>query len=148
MKVFRIGKAQYIRDITGTGAKLFGGRWNRKGLAMLYTAQYRSLAALEVLVHLNKDEIPEDLKIITLDIPKESIKTIDLEEFEKIYSQQKNFQVVGSEWIIENETLCLQVPSIIIKEENNILLNPNHHLFQKVKIEKVDDFIFDKRLIK
>lgn len=150
MRVYRIGRSEYIRDITGTGAKLFGGRWNRKGISMLYTAEHRSLAALEVLVHLNTSEVPDDLKIISIEIPSNSIITIGLERFKKIQKREtkETFQVIGNKWVLEEKSLCLKVPSIVINEEFNVLLNPNHKLFKKVKIDKVDDFIFDKRLFK
>lgn len=150
MKVFRISNAQYIRDISGTGAKLFGGRWNSKGQSLLYTAEHRSLSALEVLVHLNKNELPNDLKLLTLEIPEDSYKIIELKNFKSIQKKRNNqriFQEIGDKWILENESLCLKVPSVVINEEFNILLNPNHELFEKVKIENVKDFYFDKRLL-
>ncbi len=150
MQVYRIGVSKFIKDLTGTGARLFGGRWNRKGLSVLYTVEHRSLAALEILVHMNKHELPDDLKIITLNIPENSIKQISLKEFNKFNKIQNRNKLrsIGSDWITKNKTLCLKVPSIIIKEEFNILLNPNHQWFQQVKINKVDDFMFDKRLLK
>jgi len=149
MQVFRIGSASYIQDISGTGAKLFGGRWNRKGLAMLYTAEHRSLAALELLVHLNRNELPEDLRLLSLQVPEKSIIQISLEKRGNTGKgkPEKNFKELGSEWILSNESLCLKVPSIIIKEEFNILINPNHQLFKKIEIEKVNEFIFDSRLV-
>jgi len=150
MKVYRIGKSQYIKDISGTGAKLYGGRWNRKGLALLYTAEHRSLAALEVLVHLNRNELPDDLKLLSLDIPEESITEISQEEINEIQKNKSliSFKKTGSGWITSQKSLCLKVPSIIIKEEFNILINPNHRLFDEIKIDKIDDFIFDSRLLK
>jgi len=149
MQVYRIGSAAYIQDISGTGAKLFGGRWNRKGISMLYTAEHRSLAALEVLVHLNRNELPDDLRLLSLQIPEESIMEISSTTNSKTQKgkPKKSFKELGNEWIWSNESLCLKVPSIIINEEFNILINPNHQLFKEIEIVKVDEFKFDRRLI-
>jgi len=146
MIVFRIARTRYINDISGTGAKIYGGRWNRKGLAVLYTAEHRSLAALELLVHLNKEDMPNDLQILSLKVPGNSIQTIEW----KSLNEQSNdaFQKIGNTWIKENHSLCLKVPSIVINEEFNVLLNPNHKYFKKASIENVKNFVLDKRLFK
>lgn len=147
MQVYRIGSAAYIQNLSGTGAKLFGGRWNREGLSMLYTAEHRSLAALEVLVHLNRNELPDDLRLLSLQIPEKSIISLEKNGNTGKGKSKKSFKELGSEWILSNESLCLKVPSIIINEEFNILINPSHQLFKEIKIVKVDEFIFDRRLM-
>jgi RES domain-containing protein len=72
MEVYRIATTRYSHDLTGIGARLYGGRWNQKGTAMLYTSKSRALAALEFLVHLPLSLAPSGLKIVTLQIPDET----------------------------------------------------------------------------
>ncbi len=148
MEVFRIAKDKYIKDLTGTGAKLFGGRWNPKGCAILYTSITRSLAALEYLIHLDPKTIPENLQIATIEIPEKYISKFNYEEFIKI-SGKKNatliFKHEGKNWIDSNDSLALEVPSILIPEEKNILINPEHKSISQVVIRKVEPFKFDER---
>lgn len=148
MKVYRISKEKYIKDLSGTGAKLYGGRWNPKGYALLYTSEHRSLAALEVLVHLNRDTIPDGLKILTLEIPDQFIDDSDRKKYKKIFSSEfstARFVEEGKKWIEAATGLALRVPSVLIHEENNILVNPLHKAFKKLKIVSVEDFGFDER---
>jgi len=151
MEVFRIANKKYIKDLQGTGAKLFGGRWNPKGIPMLYTAAYRSLAALEFLVHMDLDLIPDELKIITLEIPDVSIIKFGEAKFNSL-NKKVNASLLmksaGVKWIQSEKSLALEVPSVLIKEESNILINPFHKDFSTLKIKSTKDFNFDVRLIK
>ena len=78
MEVFRLSKAQYASDLTGTGAKLAGGRWNRAGVAVLYTSSSRALATLEVLVHIPAFYVPFDYVLSSIWIPDDSIQVLDI----------------------------------------------------------------------
>lgn len=150
MKLYRIAKQQYIQDLTGTGAKLFGGRWNHKGISILYTAETRSLATLELLVHTSPSLIPNDLNIIEIQAP-ESIIQINIKDLPKdwsTYPAPLTLADIGSKWANENKSLLLRVPSSIIKEEFNVLINPLHQDFKLVSINSIDKFNFDKRLFK
>ena len=77
MLVFRLGKTQYKNDLTGIGAKLFGGRWNNPGTACLYTAENRSLALLEYTVNVNVSEIPRALSFTLIEIPDENVTELE-----------------------------------------------------------------------
>ena len=77
MEVFRICKYKRARDLSGYGASIKGQRWNRRNTFMLYTASHRSLALLEVLVHMGDNYPEEDYAIVTLEIPDESVILLD-----------------------------------------------------------------------
>jgi len=148
MKVFRISKEKHIKDLTGIGAKLYGGRWNPKGMAILYTSENRSLAALEILIHLDQKTTPEDLKIISLEVPDNLIQKYNEDKFAEIIKRiDANILLneEGRKWLNSKESLGLIVPSILIPAERNILINPNHKLADEIKILKIDDYKMDER---
>ena len=148
MKVFRISRKKYIKDLTGTGAMQVGGRWNNRGSRLLYTSQSKSLAALEVLIHMDKDTIPDNLQILTLTIPDKEINELEDGFRKKMIknahplSESKNY---GTNWIKLNESLGLRVPTILIPGEWNIIINPDHKNFKKIEILEIEDFEFDER---
>ena len=151
MLVYRISGQRFANDLSGTGARLNGGRWNSVGLSLLYSASYRSLALLEILVHTTNNYVPDDLMLITIEIP----DTILIQEIlhEAIYDElnrkkaQAQFQTIGDKWIKSQTSLILKVPSVIIPEEFNYLINPLHKDFHKVKIKETKLFRFDERLV-
>lgn len=152
MEVYRIAMAPYSHDLTGIGARLYGGRWNQKGTAMIYTSKSRALAALEFLVHLPLSLAPAGLKIVTLQISDET--TIDeiplsgLPASWRSHPAPPQLAELGSSWVKKNKTLLLRVPSVIIEKEFNILINPGHPDIKLVSIGKIEDFKFDDRLLK
>lgn len=152
MFVYRIAKEQYANDLSGEGARLNGGRWNNKGYSMIYTAENRSLATVEYLVHMPMSIVPGNIYITKIFIP-DNIKIEVIEE--KIlpknwatYPAPQALAELGSKWIKENKYLALKVPSVIVKGEWNILLTPNHQLFNKIKITEAEEYNFDDRLIR
>ena len=152
MRVFRIGKAKYIPDLAGTGARLFGGRWNYEGEGVLYTSENRSLAMLETLVHSELHLLPDDLILITIEIscPVDGIEKVDLSEYEMNWKQypQENFtKQIGSEWLNSNRSHALSVPSAVMPMEKNILLNPAHPQHTDVKIVDSQPLKIDTRLV-
>ncbi len=151
MLVYRISGQRFANDLSGTGARLNGGRWNSVGLSLLYTASYRSLALLEILVHTTNNYVPDDLMLITIEIPDTIlIKEILHEEISDELNRKKaqaQFQTIGDKWIKSQTSLILKVPSVIIPEEFNYLINPLHKDFHKVKIKETKLFRFDERLV-
>jgi len=148
MTVHRISKEKYIEDLSGKGAKLHGGRWNPKGYAVLYTSENRALAALEVLVHVNRDTVPDDLKIISLGIPDSEIQVYDERKFKAILIDENAENILkneGKTWLESNRSLALKIPSVLIRREQNILINPLHPAFPKIKKLTTEDFYFDER---
>lgn len=152
MLVFRITSTKYIRDLTGQGAYLHGGRWNSIGVHVLYTAQSPSLAAMEILVNSCKEDIPPELALVKIEIPEFiSFEKWEVEELPSDWSASsppESLIKLGDDWISRRASLVLQVPSAVIKVENNFLVNPNHPEFSLIKIVGIVPFEFDPRLFK
>lgn len=153
MEVFRISKAKYRKDLSGKGAELFGGRWNPIGIPALYTSQNRALCALEILAHTSKDFLPPKYVIQAIQIPKafkNSIIELTNKELPKNWDSIQNLketEELGKTYF-ENNYLGIIVPSVIIKQEKNIILNPRHPKYGEIKIIEEINFIIDDRLLK
>jgi RES domain-containing protein len=148
MIVHRICNTAYSDDLSGTGAKLFGGRWNSKGFAMLYVAENISLAVLEMLVHNQFKDFAIELSIIKISIPETiEAKEIKLSKIKQDWIDDYSYtKFIGNEFIKSANNLLLKVPSAVVNEEHNFLINPLHVDFKKVKITEVKQFRTDKRL--
>jgi RES domain-containing protein len=150
MEVFRISKLKRVRDLSGFGASLKGQRWNRRGTSLLYTASYRSLALLEVVVHL--PVFPEEeYAIATLDVPTESITALAINQLPNQWSrylQPGALAYLTDEWLTQEKYLAFRVPSAIVEQEYNYLLNPLHPNYNEIKIKHIEAFRFDDRLFK
>ena len=151
MEVFRLSTAKYANDLSGTGAKLHGGRWNQKGEAVLYTSGSRALALVEVLVHLTNAFLPLNYQLISIYIPDNSIielSTKSLPDDWKSIEPSDSTKKIATKWLINNEYLALRVPSVVVEGEFNYLINPLHSDFQQIKVLKIENFSFDDRLLK
>lgn len=152
MKVYRISKSLYADDLSGMGAQLYGGRWNPKGLPMVYTAGSVSLALLEFLAH-NLHMISHlDLTLTTIEIPSQNqTQIIDptslSSQWQNPFSGPLQTQRIGADFLKNRKSYTLQVPSAIVPLEYNILLNPQHSAHPKIKIvNKITPFSIDSRL--
>ena len=152
MHVFRIANQMHIHDLSGEGARIYGGRWNRKGTNVLYTAESRSLAMLEFLVHLPQTIVPKNFLIAKISIPDNlNVKQVDIKNLPDGWSNYPAplaLSQIGEQWIRDNQTLLLKVPSSIVKNEWNILINPKHKQFNKIKLIDTEPVLFDSRLLK
>jgi len=150
MKVFRISRGKYATPLSVEGAAKYGARWNPVGIALIYTAQNRSLAMAEVAVHLTLATFPDDYMILTIDIPDDiKIKQLaetDLPEDWQAFPHPFSNQDIGREFVTENEFCVLIIPSVVTLGVYNVLINPNHIDFTKIKITSIDKFPFDKRI--
>lgn len=152
MRCFRISKKKHIENLDGLGAYLSGGRWNNKGVPMVYTAESRALAFAETLVHLPLGLIPEDFMIAELSLPPEMVIELNPERIIgmnwKSIPPSHETQIIGDGFITEEKYLGLRVPSAVVKGDFNIILNPNFPNFTAhVKIVETTSFPFDKRLL-
>jgi RES domain-containing protein len=148
MKVYRITPKKYSTDLSGTGAKLYGGRWNRVGVPLLYTSEHFSLAILENIVHIQNPAILPTYHAITIEIP-DSFQEYSTDDFSEDWLNQNAFESLRklTDTFVESGAfLAMKVPSAIIDVEYNFLINPQHSLFKEVKIIKQQEFSFDKRL--
>ena len=149
MKVYRISKCNYIDDLSGTGAAMYGGRWHSKGIYVLYTAASPSLALLESVVHISNIQV-NGYCMVCLDVPDNSIKKITMAQLPDnwfINPAPDALQSVGNAFIKAAKFLALQLPSAIMPEESNYLLNPSHPLFKKIKVLYKRTVPVDERLL-
>ncbi|HAL81379.1 MAG TPA: RES domain-containing protein [Mucilaginibacter sp.] len=149
MVLYRIVKCKYARDLSGAGARLYGGKRNSEGKPAIYLASSRSLAVLEVLVHLPPLMIPDDFCLVEIEVPDNSITQIaieDLPENWKEISPPVALKEMGDAFLKKQACLLLKMPSSIVPMEYNYLLNPLHPGIKKVKIVKSEHFDFDSRL--
>ncbi len=152
MIVYRLAKERFKNDLSGKGAEIAGGRWNSKGVAVLYTSESRALCTTEIAVHTPLGILPDDFYLITIDIPDnieiKEIKATQLPENWKNIPHINDTQQTGNKFIKEKKFLVLKVPSAVVQGDYNYLLNPAHKDFEKIKIKKTEKFEFDKRLFK
>ena len=140
MTIYRLHRAgRATADYTRT--ELYGGRWNPPGVPMLYATSSLSLACLEVLVHLDKTQFPTDFVWSKTEL--ELGPGCLLTENPKDVSST---QSAGRTWIAENRQVAVRVPSVVVPEDQNILLNPTHKLYAGLTWQDPRPFEFDLRL--
>lgn len=148
MIMYRLASGDYIKDLSGNGSKVYGGRWNSVGMNALYCTENISLAVLEILVNVKKYKRPLDYHLLTISIP-DSIKplVINASKLKKNWKDDLSYsQFMGDGFLKTQQSLILQVPSAIVEPENNIIVNPKHADASKIKIISAKLFEFDKRL--
>lgn len=147
MLVYRLTTSTHAAKLDGKGAELFGGRWNTKGNPVIYAAAFRSLAVLEYRV--NNPHPVKDLVMITLQVPDDSIQQIDLRSLPKNwqrYSYQSPTASIGDNFLKAKKSLCLLVPSAVIPQEYNILINLLHPRKTEVEILDKQPFLIDQKM--
>lgn len=150
MKVYRIAKWQYLEDLSGVGAKLYGGRWNEEGIAMLYTSAHLSLAVLELLANQVRRLVDDTYGYICIEIPDHiplrSIGTNDLASDWRSGQYSDQTTRMGTQWIKSQESLGLMVPSAVLAQEYNILINPSHSAYDQLVICETGQLELDGRV--
>jgi RES domain-containing protein len=135
-RAWRITKAKYAQaPLDGEGARLFGGRWSHPGTRVVYFAQSLSLATLEVLVHLHETPVLADYVVFAVDFPDECLTILqesDLPGNWRLFPTPRENQAIGDRWAQALSSLVLRVPSAIVAQEWNYLINPAHPDFQRV----------------
>ena len=133
---------------SGDGAAAGGGRWNSAGTKVVYLSEHKSLAALETLVHLPRNATAR-FAFFRVEIPDDSIEALATAALPSDWMRQPPpaaTQAIGDGWAREKRSALLAVPSVIIPEELNYLLNPAHPDFKQIAIGKPEPFTFDPRL--
>lgn len=146
MRVYRLTQSKYAEDLNGTGAKLYGGRWNHIDSPCIYTAESRALSILEYAVNINIDFIPRGLSMCIFEIDDEQIHILDIEDLPEnwYYSPApKSTKDLGTELLKQHAVI--RVPSTIIHDEFNYIINP---LAKNInfKLLEAKDYIFDLRI--
>ncbi|HVU48628.1 MAG TPA: RES domain-containing protein [Terracidiphilus sp.] len=149
MLVWRLCRALHAATaFSGEGARRFGGRWNSRGVPMVYCSPSLALAAIEMFVHLEPAQAPDDLVAISAALPEgEPGRTIEPAELPaEWWADPATTRAVGDAWIREGSSLALRVPSVPIRPEWNVLLNPLHPRMREVRIDQPQPFVFDARM--
>ena len=148
MIVYRICNPLFSEDLSGNGAKIFGGRWNSKGVAMLYAAEHISLSVLEMLVHNQFTDFAIDLTLLHIAFADNiNVKEVKNTKLKTDWVNDVEYtQFMGDQFVKAGTHAILKVPSAVIKEEHNFIINPLHADFKKIKIAQTVTFSTDKRL--
>jgi|HubBroStandDraft_4_1064222.scaffolds.fasta_scaffold180785_2 RES domain-containing protein len=151
MQVWRLFPRRFRSTaFTGVGGLYAAGRWNHLGVAVVYTSASRALAALEFFVNLEPNEAPDDLAIGEASVPDEFIEPLALDLLPPNW-RCLNHEIcrdLGSDWAAGNRSLALQVPSAVVDGDWNVLLNPKHPEFTRVRIAPSKPFRYDERMFR
>jgi RES domain-containing protein len=150
VRFWRICRSRYaIEAASGEGARRFGGRWNSRGVRVVYASTSLALAAVETFVNLEPNLRPADLVSIeglipnTLEIGRVEMKTLPANWHE---TRDESLRAFGNKWIQSGKTAALLVPSAAIRGEWNVLLNPAHPSFSAIEFHVPEPFLFDLRM--
>lgn len=151
MRVWRLARAVHP-VLDGEGARRFGGHWKEVGTAIVYTAATLSLAVLEQLVHLDPDLMPADMAAFEIEVPNELevayVAPDDLPEVWNRAASCKTCREIGQRWVQEAGSAVLSVPSALVLEERNYLINPAHPEASHVQVVRSRPYAFDPRLLR
>lgn len=152
MKVYRIEREKYLETtLSGIGASMTKGyRWNSLNTKLVYTAESRALATLEVSVHLDlSEDLPTDRFYVEIEIPDETtILEVNLEDLPSDWDAKpptQTTQIIGDDFVFQNEAAVLKVPSSIVPQEFNYLINPNHPDAKSIRVISQTPMKFDSR---
>lgn len=152
MRLYRFSKAKYANPaqlaLSGEGARITGGRWNHAGVRAVYTSLNVSLAILEILVHAGDPQDLADWVVIPLELPDQLLQDIPAalpDDWAQRIDYSRN---LGTVWLKDGLSLALKVPSAIVAEEWNVLINPTHPGFDQIQILPTKPYLLDSRLWK
>ena len=137
---------QEIAAFDGEGARRYGGRWNSAGVPMVYASEHESHAVLEVRVHIAMSGV---YKSFSFDFDEGLMRTLPVQQLPKDWQREPppvSLQRLGDQWVKAGDSLILAVPSAIVPNELNLLLNPRHPDFTKIDIHTATDLTLDRRL--
>lgn len=148
MIVYRLAQADHAQDMSGNGARLYGGRWNMKGMPALYASEHVSLCVLEVLVNAVSLQYLQALQLLEIEIANESlVKTIDEKKLKKDWFNDFAYtQWMGTEMLRQKDILVFRCPSAVIHNEWNYVFNTIHPSYKRLKVTNQKRFYFDERL--
>lgn len=145
-----MSRKKYARSLSGKGASLKGARWNLAGVNLIYTSANRSLAMAEVAVHFSLATLPNDYVMISIFIPDDiSLKKLNKSNLPpdwNAFPHSTSTQLIGDRFVRKNNYCILQVPSVVTRGDYNLLINPHHPDFKRIKTEEIISFPFDDRI--
>lgn len=149
MIVYRFTKEIYSHDISGEGAKRWGGRWNSPGLSVVYTSYSISLSLLELLIYQSSYEEIVVNRLMSIEVPDSAFQSLAANSLKPNWQNDIDYcRFIGNEFLQNKKSLLLKVPSAIIPDEYNIMINPAHPAFVKCTLASSRLFEFDTRLFK
>jgi RES domain-containing protein len=152
INAWRIVSANYKdKAYTGDGARIYGGRWNSKGVAVVYTAGSLALATIEMFVNLPAPKLLQNYVRISAQISSDLVSNLseaDLPEDWNSRPISPSTRAIGDRWVKKQNSAILRVPSIVVPDEYSYLTNPAHPDFSKIEISKPIVYYFDPRLTK
>ena len=150
MHLWRLARNAHAA-LDGEGARLYGARWNSRGTAVVYAASHLSLAALEYLAHIDLEDAPDDLVALRLHVPDSATELAyeptALPTGWRDTPPRPESQVIGNDWARSGEHLLLRVPSVVVPDESNVLVNPAHPKASEVGVSGSRNFTYDLRLL-
>jgi RES domain-containing protein len=150
VRAYRICKRKYAETMwSGIGARDYGGRWNSKGVAVVYTAENRSLAALEQLIHLVKPRVLRGYVLSTITFDEDRVERIEVNGLPVGWDDPVTPPVLrayGDKWVAAGKFPVLAVPSASTRGEWNFLINPAHPEFDGLAKSDPEEFVYDDRL--
>ena len=150
MRLYRFCRKRQANDLSGTGAKLVGGRWNSPGVAMLYTSENRALALAEYWVHVHPSNLPTDVCVVEIEVPDTarimSIPLSSLPENWRVEPPLTSLRQAGDQWVLNKQSLILEAPSAVMPLESNYILNPAHQVMARVSIISTTVYVWDRRM--
>jgi RES domain-containing protein len=151
-KSWRIVKTRFApSSFDGEGARKFGGRFNSVGVPVIYTAATRSLAILEMMVHIGDEKILPSYSLCSIEFDAALVEKLELSDLPANWQDDPpppELLALGDVWIASNRSVVLQVPSVIVPDESNYLINPMHRAFFGLSIGAAVPISFDTRLLK
>ncbi|MGH7669543.1 MAG: RES family NAD+ phosphorylase [Gemmatimonadaceae bacterium] len=154
MHVWRLIKTKYVASaFDGEGARQFGARWSSRGTRVTYASTSSALAVLEVLVHVARGDggMPSGYSLIAATVPDELVEELAVGQLPKHWDASPvppATQAVGDAWVQSGRSLALRVPSAIVRDAHNILVNPSHRDFARFRVISTEPFTFDARLLR
>jgi RES domain-containing protein len=149
MLLYRIGPTLHADDLKGEGARLHGGRWNHPGIPCIYSSATRALSLLEYTCHAKKSTILRDLSFITYEAPEHLIQQYSIGQLPgnwKIWPHAKEARDFGTNFLNDNKFLLYGLPSVVIEEEMNYIINIRHVDAAMIKIIDIKEYAYDLRL--
>lgn len=136
-----------FEDLQGEGGRRYSGRWHQKGEPIVYLGDSIPSCMLEMLVHMEPNELPPNFKLLSVETTDASVQNLADDALPENWRDKQDLtQQVGTQWLAENSSALLRVPSALAAETWNYLLNPKHPDAGKCKIVAVDKHPWDKRL--
>lgn len=149
MLLYRIGHSMYANNSDGEGARRNGGRWNHIGTPCIYSSVSRALSLLEYTCHVKRHLIPRDLSFVTYEVPEHSVQVLTVGQLPgnwNHFPHPVEPQDFGTALLKQNNFLLYCVPSVVIEDEMNYIINPLHPDMIHVQIKDIKNYAYDLRL--